>query len=108
MRASEPFPDDPVGRQVAVAFCSDFNTNEPALRPHGFSWLKPEPLEIASLDHSIWFFGDTDITQWHLHEVGVIHTGGGVGTTMGRIFDTSGRLVATTTQVAMMRSTGSS
>jgi acyl-CoA thioesterase II len=52
-------------QQLALAFASDLDVLETAMRPHGVFWWT-KGLQAASLDHAIWFHRPFDISEWHL------------------------------------------
>lgn len=103
VRTPQSIPDGAQAQQVALAFCSDMNMNEPSLRPHGLSWMRPQDVAVATLDHSIWFHRPADAVGWMIHDVECVSTSGGRGTMMGRIFDRAGRLIASTAQESLLR-----
>ena len=75
---------------------------EPVLRRHALSWLHPG-LSVASLDHSMWWHRDVDVTDWFLFEQHSPSAQGGRGLGTAKIFDATGRLVASTAQEGMVR-----
>lgn len=88
--------------RAALAYISDFAMLGAALNPHGASWATDE-VQRASLDHSIWFHRPFRPTQWLKYSVESPVAFGGRGFMRGVLFDEAGRLVASTTQEALMR-----
>ncbi|WP_083602915.1 acyl-CoA thioesterase [Bowdeniella nasicola] len=75
---------------------------EPVLRRHSLSWGH-EGISVASLDHSMWWHRDVDVSEWFLFEQHSPSAQGGRGLGTARIFDQSGRLVASAAQEGMVR-----
>ena len=60
-------------------------------------------LQVASLDHALWFHEDFRADEWLLHTVQAERIGGGRGLARGSFYTREGRLVATTMQQGLMR-----
>lgn len=101
-KASGALPDDPSVHRYLLAYASDFNLIGTAMLPHGVSWLSPG-MQVASLDHAMWFHRDFRFDDWLLYEIDSPSAGGARGLARGRFFDRQGRLVASTTQEGLMR-----
>lgn len=101
-RASGSLPDDPALHRHLLAYASDFNFLTSAMRPHAVSWLTPG-LQVASVDHSMWFHRPFRMDEWLLHAIESPSASGGRGLVRGRFFDRSGRLVASTAQEGLIR-----
>ncbi|WP_348649552.1 acyl-CoA thioesterase II [Phenylobacterium sp. NIBR 498073] len=101
-RAREPLGADPMIHQCALAYATDMTLLDTSLRPHGIPWSEGR-LQVASLDHALWFHHATDFTQWHLYVQDSPSASGGRGFNRGSIFDQSGKLVASATQEALIR-----
>ena len=102
LRATASLPDDPIIHRCFLAYASDFNLLEPCLFPHGMSFLNPN-LQVASLDHAMWFHRDFRMDDWILYEVESPTSGHSRGFGRGQFFDQSGRLIASTCQEGLMR-----
>jgi acyl-CoA thioesterase-2 len=72
------------------------------MAPHGKSWLTPG-MQVASLDHAMWFHRDLRVDDWLLYDVHSPSASGARGMVTGRFFDRHGRLVATTAQEGLIR-----
>jgi acyl-CoA thioesterase-2 len=60
-------------------------------------------MQVASLDHAMWFHAPFRVDQWLLHVIDSQVASGGRGLVRGRIFSQDGRLVASTTQEGLIR-----
>jgi acyl-CoA thioesterase-2 len=89
-------------QHAALAFASDMNLLETAMRPHGAIWQTPG-LQSASLDHAVWFHQSFDFSDWHLfvQESPITHSARGF--VRGQIFSRDGRLVASVAQEGLLR-----
>ena len=86
--------------QCALAYASDMTLLDTAIRPHRVDF---EELQVASLDHALWFHGPSDLTDWHLYVQDSPSASGGRGFNRGLIFTRDGRLVASAAQEGLMR-----
>ena len=66
------------------------------------SWLTPG-LQIASLDHVMWFHRPFRLDDWLLYVVDSPSASGARGLVRGQFFDRAGRLVASTAQEGLIR-----
>lgn len=87
---------------VATAFLSDFLMPAGSSLPHANSPYETD-LMAVSLDHTIWFHEPAVAGEWLWHEIESPWAGAGRGLTFGRVFDRSGRLVASTAQEMLLR-----
>lgn len=94
--------DDQCIHRALLAYVSDFHLFGTAMLPHGISWFN-ERLMVASLDHAMWFHHDVRVDEWLLYDCDSPITSGGRGLARGLIFDTGGRLVASTAQEGVLR-----
>ncbi|SES79774.1 acyl-CoA thioesterase [Stigmatella erecta] len=101
-RAHGPMPEDPQVHRYLLAYASDFNLLGTAIQAHGMSILNPQ-LQLASLDHALWFHGDLSMSDWLLYAMDSPWTGNARGLAMGRVFTREGRLVASVSQEGLMR-----
>ena len=60
-------------------------------------------MQLASLDHAMWFHAPMRADEWILYETDSPWTGSGRGLARGTIYDRQGRLVASTAQEVLMR-----
>jgi acyl-CoA thioesterase-2 len=101
-KASTALPDDPSAHQRLFAWASDFYLLGTAMQPHGVTWLMPD-MQVASLDHSIWFHRAFRFDDWLLFVMESPSAAGGRGLAQARVFDRDGRLVASLAQEGLMR-----
>jgi len=101
-RAIDTLPDVRSVHRFLLAYASDFNFLDTSMYPHAVSWMNPR-MQVASLDHSMWFHRPFRVDEWLLHEVESPTAAGGRGLVRGRIFDREGRLVAATAQEGLIR-----
>ncbi len=102
LRTIDRLPDDLALHRSLLTYASDYGFMTTALLPHGVSWLSPK-LQIASLDHMIWFHQRFRADEWLLHVIDSPAAHGGRGLVRGRIFSADGRLVASTAQEGLIR-----
>ena len=88
--------------QCLLSYASDMYLLTSALRPQGQSWLTGDVM-TASLDHSIWFHGPLNFSDWHLYAMDSPWSGGARGFNRGSIYTRDGRLVASTAQEGLIR-----
>ncbi|HEU4412349.1 MAG TPA: acyl-CoA thioesterase II [Polyangiaceae bacterium] len=102
LRAAAPLPDDPALHRYLLAYVSDFSFVTTSLVPHGVNWLTPG-LQIASIDHVMWFHQPFRCDEWLLHAMESPAAHGARGFVRGRFFTRDGRLVASTAQEGLIR-----
>lgn len=95
-------PDDPALHRYLLAYASDFNFLSASMNPHGVSWLSPG-MQVASLDHAMWFHQPFRMDEWLLQVVESPSAGGGRGLVRAHFFTQDGRLVASTAQEGLIR-----
>lgn len=102
LRAKGELPLDPQVQTALLAYFSDMTLLDSALYAHGRS-IFDQTMQVASLDHAMWFHGPVELTKWHLYDQDSPWTGGARGLTRGQIFDREGRLVASVAQEGLIR-----
>ncbi|HEX7118208.1 MAG TPA: acyl-CoA thioesterase II [Longimicrobiales bacterium] len=102
LRAIGRMPDDLVVHQAVLAYASDYGLLGTALLPHGLSFRMPN-LQVASLDHSIWFHRPFRVDEWLLYSMDSPTAGGARGFTRGTFFTRDGTLVASVAQEGLTR-----
>lgn len=88
--------------QYLLAYASDFNFLPTALLPHGRSFMDPK-LQIASIDHAMWFHRPFDFTDWILYQMDSPVSSGARGLVRGQFFNRAGEIVASTIQEGLLR-----
>lgn len=89
-------------QQLALAFASDLDVLETAMRPHGVFWSTKE-LQAASLDHAVWFHRPFDLSEWHLFVQESPVAYGARGFVKAAVFAHNGDLVASVAQEGLLR-----
>ena len=102
MRTAGRLPDDPLVHTCAMIYASDMTLLDSVLLAHGRAWDEPG-LQVASLDHAMWFHGPLRADEWLLYDQQAPWAGGGRGLAHGRIFTRDGRLVGTVIQEGLVR-----
>ena len=100
----------PVGRvpadrhyQAAVlAYLSDMTLLDASLFAHGTS-IFADNLQVASLDHAMWFHRPCDLGDWMLYSQDSPSASGARGMTRGSLYTRSGVLVASVAQEGLIR-----
>lgn len=101
IRTRDAIEDDALTRACMLTFMSDFGP-VPVARPPG-TVLDEEKGYAASLDHAVWFHRPFRPDQWHLYDVRCLNHADSRGLVIGSLYDSSGALVASTTQEALWR-----
>ncbi|UZE95676.1 acyl-CoA thioesterase [Alkalimarinus alittae] len=101
-RAIADLPDDPVIHQCILAYASDFGLLGTSMLPHGVSFMG-KGMQVASLDHSIWFHRDFRVDDWLLYDMDSPSASRGRGLNRGNIYNQDGILVASVCQEALIR-----
>lgn len=97
-RYRDTLPDDQVFHIGALTYMSDMTLLGSAKVPH------PDAVtQTASLDHALWFLRPFRADEWLLYDQTSPSADFGRALTQGRIFDTSGRMVAAVVQEGLMR-----
>ncbi len=101
-RADGSLPDSPALHKYLLAYASDFSFIGTALQPHGVSsWSKF--IQLASLDHAIWFHREVKMDDWLLYSIDSPWAGNARGFARGSIFNRQGQLVASVAQEGLIR-----
>lgn len=95
-------PTDQLLLRALLTYACDQVILEPVLRRHGLSWTHPG-LNVASLDHAMWWHRDVPHDQWWLFVQESPSAQGGRGLGTARVYSESGELIATIAQEGMVR-----
>ncbi|TVS89618.1 acyl-CoA thioesterase II [Mycobacterium helveticum] len=99
-RHRDPLPDDPVLHICALAYMSDLTLLGSAQVNH---LDEREHLQVASLDHAMWFMRVFRADEWLLYDQSSPSACGGRSLCQGKIFNTSGEMVAAVMQEGLTR-----
>jgi acyl-CoA thioesterase II len=102
MRARGPIGDAPNLHRCAFAYASDMMLLEPSMRAIGAKFWDGR-LQVASLDHSLWFHRPFRFDDWLLVASESTSVAGGRGFNRSSVFTREGKLVASIAQEGMMR-----
>jgi acyl-CoA thioesterase-2 len=99
-RRRDPLPDDPVLHICALAYMSDLTLLGTAWSVHPG---EREHLQVASLDHALWFLRPFRADEWLLYDQSSPSAHGGRALTQGKIFKRNGEMVAAVMQEGLTR-----
>lgn len=102
MKTNGPVPGARGVHQSLLAYLSDAFLIDVCLVTHGRSFLDPG-MQVASLDHALWYHDDFRVDEWLLHTVHTERISGGRGLARGSFYTAEGKLVASTMQQGVMR-----
>jgi acyl-CoA thioesterase-2 len=102
LRAPIALPDDPCVHETLFAYVSDYGLLWTALQPHAIGISDPR-LQLASLDHTIWFHRPFRMDEWLLFATESPNASGGRGLCMVSVYNRDGVLVATVAQEGLIR-----
>jgi acyl-CoA thioesterase-2 len=101
-RTCRSVPPDPALHRWLLAYASDFALLGTAFLPHGVHFLGPR-LQVASLDHAMWFHRDFKVDDWLLYAMDSPSASSAVAFTRGSIFNSDGVMVASVAQEGLIR-----
>jgi acyl-CoA thioesterase-2 len=101
-KANGDAPDSPLLNMALLAYQSDEALLGTARLPHRGSYAH-ENMQVASLDHSIWFHQPLSVGDWLLYSLDSPSSGNARGYTRGEIYTSEGVLVASCMQEGLMR-----
>lgn len=102
VRTSAPLPDDQVLHRAVLAYLSDLTLLSVSTVPHQEVAFLSSGMQVASIDHAMWFHRDVRADQWMLYDQVSPSASNSLGFASGRILQ-DGRLVATTSQEGLIR-----
>ncbi|MFG1175200.1 acyl-CoA thioesterase II [Erwiniaceae bacterium CAU 1747] len=102
IRANGTLPEDKRIHQYLLGYVSDFNFLPTALQPHGKGFLEPG-MQVATIDHSMWFHRPFDLSDWLLYSVESTSASSARGFVRGEFYTQQGTLVASTVQEGVIR-----
>ena len=88
--------------QNLLAYVSDYELLGTSTLPHGLPFGRGT-VQMASLDHALWFHRDVRVDEWLLYSLDGPNTSGARGFARGQFFAQDGTLVASTAQEGLVR-----
>lgn len=101
-KAVDELPNEQILHRCLLAYSSDFGLLGTSLNPHAIHGMMPG-VQIASLDHAIWFHHDVKMDDWLLYSMDSPSASHGLGFNRGSIFSNDGKLIASVAQEALIR-----
>lgn len=102
MRAKGKLPDTPSLHQCVLAYASDMSLLDTSLLPHGATLFTPG-LQLASLDHAMWFHRPFRADDWLLYVQDSPSAAGARSFNTGALYREDGTLIASVAQEALVR-----
>jgi len=103
MKAVDLLPDSRALHQALLAYVSDYELLATATIPHGQSSSFRRFLQMASLDHAMWFHRGFRVDEWLLFSYDSPSASSSRGLARGQVFTEAGTLVASTAQEGLIR-----
>jgi acyl-CoA thioesterase-2 len=104
-RIGERLPDDPALHRAALLYLSDMTLLDAALRPHGMT-IYDHRLQVASLDHALWFHRPARADEWLLYVQDSPNAANATALVRGLLYAEDGALVASVAQEGLLRRRG--
>ena len=105
VRTLGPVPDDRIVQASVLAYLSDMLLLDTSLFAHGKSIFSGD-IQVASLDHAMWFHRRFDFSDWLLYTMDSPSTSGARGFSRGSLYARDGRLIASVAQEGLIRPRG--
>ena len=102
LRADGTLPDDPTLHACIVTYASDMTLLDTTVLPFGLAWDAPG-VQMASLDHAMWFHRPFRADDWLLYDQRPLSTGCARGLAGGNIFTADGALAISVVQEGLVR-----
>ncbi|HKX98177.1 MAG TPA: acyl-CoA thioesterase II [Steroidobacteraceae bacterium] len=99
-RVTGQLPPDQTLHRCLLTYVSDYHLLATATMPHGVNFLE---LQVASIDHAIWFHRDLKVDDWLLYAIESPSASGARGFSRGAIYARDGALVASVAQEGLIR-----
>lgn len=100
VRHAARLPDDPTLHACALTYVSDMTLLGCAVG--AYEGERPN-LQVASLDHAVWFLRPFRADEWLLYDQSSPSAGGGRGLCIGRVFNRQGSMIAAVVQQGLAR-----
>ena len=102
IKANGSIPDNPMLQREILAYACDYNLMATSLLPHR-DRFKLQNMQMASLDHAMWFHGDVKVDEWLLYALDGPSASNSRGFSRGNFFNREGKLVASVVQEGLIR-----
>jgi acyl-CoA thioesterase-2 len=102
VKAKRTIDNDHDLHRAILAYISDYGLVTTSLIPHGLQ-LQRDSLQLASIDHSMWFHRPFRVDQWLLYATEPISTSNARGLSRGSLYNFQGELIASTIQEGLIR-----
>lgn len=102
LRATGSVPSDRAIQSAILGYLSDMTLLDTSLFAHGRSIFDMD-LQVASLDHSMWFHRPADFDNWLLYTQDSPNSSGARGLTRGCLYGQDGTLIASVAQEGLIR-----
>lgn len=102
IKATAPVPEDHLRSSSVLAYLSDMTLLDTSLFAHGTSIFNRN-LQVASLDHAMWFHRKADFSDWILYTQDSPSATGARGFTRGSLYTRNGTLIASVAQEGLIR-----
>ncbi|MCO4317406.1 acyl-CoA thioesterase II [Phyllobacterium sp. 21LDTY02-6] len=102
IRATGPVPEDRAIQAAVLAYLSDMTLLDTSLYAHGRT-IFDRDLQVASLDHAMWFHRPFRFDDWMLYTADSPSTSGARGFNRGALYGRDGTLIASTAQEGLIR-----
>ena len=105
LRVNGVLPDDPVLHACLLTYASDMTLLDTVGLPHGLDW-DDEDVQMASLDHAMWFHRPFRADGWLLYDQHTPSTSNARGLATGSIYTQAGDLAVSVVQEGLIRRVG--
>jgi acyl-CoA thioesterase II len=102
IKATGPVPEDRAIQAAILAYLSDMTLLDTSLYAHGRN-IFDRDLQVASLDHAMWFHRPFNFDDWILYTADSPSTSGARGFNRGALYSRDGTLIASTAQEGLIR-----
>lgn len=102
IKTIDTLPDNRELHTSILAYVSDYGLLAATLIPHGIRFPDPK-LQVASIDHAMWFHHPFRMDKWVLYSCEPLSTSNARGLARGSFFTADGTLVASTIQEGLIR-----
>lgn len=102
IRAINPLPARAIAHRLMLAYVSDYSLVATLLYRHGYSFWDKD-IQVASLDHAMWFHRDFCMDDWLLYAIHSPSANSARGLCLAHFYTRDGTMVATVAQEGLIR-----